>query len=335
MRTAVTGAAGFIGAALCRFLIQRGDEVLGIDSFLDSYPREIKEDRLADLLAQERFRFVEADLIVGELTELIADIDCVFHLAAQAGVRTSWGGRFAAYADNNILATQRLLEAAEATGVGRLVYASSSAVYGDAAIPTPEDAPLNPLSPYAVSKLAGEQLCALYGVPTVVLRFFTVYGPKPRPDQAVCIFTRALLEGRAIRILGDGEQLRGMSYVDDVAAAILVAAERDCEGEILNVGGPRWHNGEPTGRTAGGNNGRARQARIRRPGQGGCAAYAGRYRQGRTAARMASSNLGRRGSGAHGRLDPRVLSLRRRGLGGWRSGRDYRWNGIVGNGLIE
>ena len=238
MRTAVTGAAGFIGAALCRFLIQRGDEVLGIDSFLDSYPREIKEDRLADLLAQERFRFVEADLIVGELTELIADIDCVFHLAAQAGVRTSWGGRFAAYADNNILATQRLLEAAEATGVGRLVYASSSAVYGDAAIPTPEDAPLNPLSPYAVSKLAGEQLCALYGVPTVVLRFFTVYGPKPRPDQAVCIFTRALLEGRAIRILGDGEQLRGMSYVDDVAAAILVAAERDCEGEILNVGGP-------------------------------------------------------------------------------------------------
>jgi len=172
MRTAVTGAAGFIGAALCRFLIQRGDEVLGIDSFLDSYPREIKEDRLADLLAQERFRFVEADLIVGELTELIADIDCVFHLAAQAGVRTSWGGRFAAYADNNILATQRPLEAAEATGVGRLVYASSSAVYGGAAIPTLEDAPLNPLSPYAVSKLAGEQLCALYGVPAGCIALF-------------------------------------------------------------------------------------------------------------------------------------------------------------------
>ncbi len=243
MRAVVTGTAGFIGAALTRALLRKGDEVIGIDCFLDSYPREVKKDRLVDLLPQPRFRFVEADLLNLSLNQLLNGVDCVFHLAAQAGVRRSWGGQFGVYTQCNILATQKLLEAAKETpSLSRFIYASSSSVYGDTAtLPTPEDSPLCPLSPYAVSKLAGEHLCHLYqksyGVPTVVLRYFTVYGPQPRPDQAVCLFTRALLSDQEIQIFGDGEQLRGMTYVDDVVEANLLAAETSCVGEIFNIGG--------------------------------------------------------------------------------------------------
>lgn len=242
MHAVVTGTAGFIGAALARQLLEQGDTVTGIDCFLDSYPLAIKEDRLKELRICSNFRFIQENLIDTDLPDLLKNADCIFHLAAQAGVRRSWGRQFEIYIQCNILATQRLLEAAKDSPVKRFVYASSSSVYGDAEIlPTPEQAPLKPVSPYAVSKLAGEHLCFLYQknfrVPVVVLRYFTVYGPKPRPDQAVCIFTRALLEGQEIQMFGDGEQLRGMTYVEDVVRANLLAAEKECVGEVINIGG--------------------------------------------------------------------------------------------------
>ncbi len=242
MHAVVTGAAGFIGAALARRLLDQGDRVIGIDCFLDSYPRPIKEDRLRELLRHEGFSFVEANLVEADLDALVKEADCLFHLAAQAGVRRSWGRQFEIYTQSNILATQRLREAAKESDIRRFVYSSSSSVYGDAEVmPTPEEAPLRPVSPYAVSKLAGEHLCHLYhanfSIPTVILRYFTVYGPKPRPDQAVCLFTRALMEGQEIQVFGDGEQLRGMTYVEDVARANLLAVEKGCVGGIINIGG--------------------------------------------------------------------------------------------------
>jgi nucleoside-diphosphate-sugar epimerase len=242
MHVVITGVSGFIGSVLARQLLERGDSVLGIDCFLDSYPRAIKENRLKALLSHSDFRFVEGDLVDMDLVEVVRKADCVFHFSAQAGVRSSWGSRFEVYTNSNILSTQRLLEAVKGNGIRRFVYSSSSSVYGEASImPTPEDAPLNPISPYAVSKLAGEHLCHLYrinyAVPTVVLRYFTVYGPKPRPDQAVCIFTRALLDGRPIEVFGDGEQLRGMTYVEDVSRANSLACDADCTGETINIGG--------------------------------------------------------------------------------------------------
>jgi nucleoside-diphosphate-sugar epimerase len=166
----------------------------------------------------------------------------VFHQAAQAGVRASWGQTFEVYARNNILATQRLLEACKGRPIRRFVYASSSSVYGDnAPLPTPETAPKQPYSPYGVTKLAGEHLAMLYwanfGVPAVALRYFTVFGPRPRPDMAFCTFARAILAGNPIRIFGDGEQSRGFTHVSDVVEANLAAVERPCEGEVINIGG--------------------------------------------------------------------------------------------------
>jgi UDP-glucose 4-epimerase len=242
MHSVVTGVSGFIGAALAHQLLRQGHTVTGIDCFLDSYPLAIKEDRLLELLPHPGFTFVAADLVEADLDGLLARADYVFHLAAHAGVRRSWGQHFGVYTQCNILATQRLLEAAKGRPLTRFVYASSSSVYGNTDIlPTPEHAPLHPVSPYAVSKLAGEHLCNLYltnfGVPTVVLRYFTVYGPKPRPDQAVCIFTRALLDGEEIPLFGDGCQQRGMTYLDDVVRANLHTLDSECIGATINIGG--------------------------------------------------------------------------------------------------
>ena len=242
MRALVTGVAGFIGSTLAGHLLARGDEVVGIDCFTDYYPRPVKEANLAPHRAHPRFRFVEAALGETDLPALLDGVTHVFHLAAQAGVRKSWGRDFQAYTVNNIEATQRLLEACVGRPLARLVYASSSSVYGDdVRIPMQEESVLKPVSPYGVSKLAAEQLCYLYfvnhGVPTVSLRYFTVYGPRQRPDMGFHRFLKAVLRGEAITVYGDGEQTRDFTYVDDIVAATAAAADRGVAGRVYNIGG--------------------------------------------------------------------------------------------------
>jgi nucleoside-diphosphate-sugar epimerase len=244
MRCVVTGAAGFIGSHLAERLIADGHDVVGIDAFTPFYPRALKLANIRGLSAARRFGLVEADLASADLAPLLADAEWVFHLAAQAGVRSSWGGEFAAYTVCNITATQRLLEAAmHAPRLQRLVYASSSSVYGDAAtLPVTEDAPARPLSPYGVTKLAAEHLCTLYahsfGVPAVSLRYFSVYGPRQRPDMSFHRFGKALLQGSEIVVYGDGHQTRDFTYVGDVVeATVRAASTAGVEGEIFNIAG--------------------------------------------------------------------------------------------------
>jgi UDP-glucose 4-epimerase len=243
MKALVTGVAGFIGSTLAERLLDRGDDVVGVDCFTDYYPRPIKERNLSGPLARKGFRFVESRIQDADLAALLFDRTHVFHLAAQAGVRKSWGRDFAVYTTNNIEATQVLLEAlTRAPSVERLVYASSSSVYGDN-IPMPfrEDALPQPVSPYGVSKLAAEQLCYLYfanyRMPTVSLRYFTVYGPRQRPDMGFHKFIRATLRGEPITLYGDGEQTRDFTYVHDAVTATIAAAERGVPGRVYNIGG--------------------------------------------------------------------------------------------------
>ncbi len=243
MKALVTGVAGFIGSTLADRLVADGADVVGIDCFTDYYPRPVKERNLAGLLSAPRFRFVESRLQDIDLPALLADRTHVFHLAAQAGVRKSWGRDFGVYTTNNIEATQVLLEAcAKARSVERLVYSSSSSVYGDnVALPMREDALPQPVSPYGVSKLAAEQLCYLYhvnyGVPAVSLRYFTVYGPRQRPDMGFHKFLRATLRGEPIAVFGDGEQTRDFTYVSDAVEANVLAARRGVPGRVYNIGG--------------------------------------------------------------------------------------------------
>ena len=242
MKAFVTGVAGFIGSTLAERLIQEGHDVVGIDCFTDYYPRELKERNLAGLRAQPNFTFVEQRIQDAPLAELLRGRTHVFHLAAQAGVRKSWGSDFDVYTSNNIGATQALLEATVGSGIERLVYASSSSVYGDlVAMPMREDALPQPVSPYGVSKLAAEQLCYLYhvnfGVPTVSLRYFTVYGPRQRPDMGFNKFLRATMEGRAIEVYGDGEQTRDFTFVADAVSATIAAARQGVPGRVYNIGG--------------------------------------------------------------------------------------------------
>jgi nucleoside-diphosphate-sugar epimerase len=242
LRAVVTGAAGFIGSHLVESLLADGHDVLGIDCFVDYYPREAKEANLERARADRRFEFVEGrvqDLALARLLEGAAE---VYHLAAQAGVRSSWGAEFALYSDHNVLATQRLLEAAVAAGRPRVVYASSSSVYGDAsALPLREDSPCRPVSPYGVTKLAGEHLAVLYqrnhGLPTTSLRFFTVYGPRQRPDMAFHRFLKAAREDTPIQVYGDGRQTRDFTFVSDIVAATRAAAVSGRPGSVYNVGG--------------------------------------------------------------------------------------------------
>lgn len=242
MKALVTGAAGFIGSTLATTLTDRGTDVVGIDCFTDYYGREIKEGNIADLRTRPTFRFVEARLQDADLDSLLDGVTHVFHLAAQAGVRKSWGSDFLTYTTHNVEATQRLLEALKGRPLERLVYASSSSVYGDvAAIPFRETAYLQPVSPYGVTKLAAEHLCHLYfvnhGVPTVSLRYFTVYGPRQRPDMGFHRFIRAALLGEPITLYGDGEQSRDFTFVADIVRATIAAAERGTPGAIYNIGG--------------------------------------------------------------------------------------------------
>lgn len=248
MNALVTGTAGFIGSTLAARLLAEGAHVTGVDCFTDYYARAIKLGNLAPLQANPRYRFVEGALQTLDLDELLRGATHVFHLAAQAGVRHSWGDDFRTYTSHNVDATQRLLEAAKrhwlAPGrtLSRVVYASSSSVYGDlAVIPMREDVPLQPVSPYGVTKLAAEHLCHLYfvnyGVPTVSLRYFTVYGPKQRPDMAFHRFIRAALTGQTITLFGDGDQSRDFTFVEDAVTATMAAGDRGRPGAVYNIGG--------------------------------------------------------------------------------------------------
>jgi nucleoside-diphosphate-sugar epimerase len=242
MRALVTGVAGFVGSHLGERLLDGGAEVLGIDCFTDYYARPLKEANLAPLRARDRFSFVETAIQAAPVDRLLDGVTHVFHLAAQAGVRKSWGRDFEIYTTNNIEATQVLLEACVGKPLVRLVYASSSSVYGDAvAIPMREDAVPQPLSPYGVTKLAAEHLCHLYsanhGVPATSVRYFTVYGPRQRPDMAFNRFLRAALQGHSISVFGDGGQTRDFTFVADAVAATLAAGERGVPGRAYNIGG--------------------------------------------------------------------------------------------------
>ncbi len=242
MKALVTGAAGFIGSHLSAALLDRGAEVTGLDCFTDYYPRFIKEMNLAVNAARPGFQFIEESLQSADLPALLEGKTHVFHLAAQAGVRKSWGSDFRIYTDNNVDATQRLLEACVGLPLHRFVYASSSSVYGDnVSIPMREDALPQPVSPYGVTKLAAEQLCYLYyanhKVPTSSVRYFTVYGPRQRPDMAFHKFMRAALRGDAISLYGDGEQTRDFTFVTDAVAATIGAGDQGDLGFAYNVGG--------------------------------------------------------------------------------------------------
>lgn len=242
MSVLVTGAAGFIGSSLANALTLRGDEVVGLDCFTDYYGRDIKEANLAPLRARPNFTFVEDTIQSVPLDALLDGVTHIYHLAAQAGVRKSWGQDFLTYTTHNVDATQRLLEAVKTRPITRFVYASSSSVYGDdVPIPMREDVKVQPLSPYGVTKLAAEHLCLLYtanyGVPTVSLRFFTVYGPKQRPDMGFHRFMRAALTGAPITLYGDGEQTRDFTFIDDIVAALMAAGDRGPAGAVYNIGG--------------------------------------------------------------------------------------------------
>jgi nucleoside-diphosphate-sugar epimerase len=242
MKSVVTGAAGFIGSLLTEKLLDAGHAIVGIDKFLDNYGRRFKEQNLTAAIKHPRFKFIEGDLLHADLPALLEDVAYVFHLAAQPGVRSSWGSEFSAYSENNILATQMLLEACKNTAVKKVVYASSSSVYGDTDdLPMREEGSTRPVSPYGVSKLAAEHLCYLYwkafAVPAVSLRFFTVYGPRQRPDMAFHIFMHGLQRDEEIPLYDDGEQTRDFTFCSDIVDGILAAAFYPGAGEVFNLGG--------------------------------------------------------------------------------------------------
>ncbi len=242
MKILVTGVSGFIGSHLAERLLKEGYRVTGVDSFLDYYPRKVKENNLKGLRGKKGFEFVEADILDLDMEKLLSGIDAVFHQAAIAGVRSSWGGRFNEYVRNNILGTQLLLEASKDKNLKKFVYASSSSVYGDAEeFPIKETTQVKPVSPYGVSKLAGEQLAYLYykgyGVPVVSLRYFTVYGPRQRPDMAFHKFLKAVLIGEEIEVYGTGEQTRDFTFIGDAVEANIQAFSKGVDGEVYNTGG--------------------------------------------------------------------------------------------------
>jgi len=242
VKTLVTGAAGFIGSHLVERLLANGDTVLGIDNFLDNYPRRFKDKNLAACMGRKGFSFISGDLLRLDLRALLDDVEVVYHLAAQPGVRSSWGSEFNRYTENNIMATQLLLEAAKELKLGKLVFASTSSVYGDTDdLPMREEGSTRPVSPYGATKLAAEHLCHLYckafQVPTVALRFFTVYGPRQRPDMFFHIFMRALRRGTEVPLYDDGEQTRDFTYCGDIVDGLIGAACYPGVGEVFNLGG--------------------------------------------------------------------------------------------------
>ena len=242
MKAVVTGAAGFIGSHLSERLLADGHDLVGIDCFTDYYRRARKEQNLEVARSHRNFSFEELDLVDADLTAALEGADVVYHLAGQPGVRPSWGHQFDRYVRDNIIATQRLLEHLKESSLKRLVFAGSSSVYGDAeAFPTRESALPRPVSPYGVTKLAAEHLANLYtrnfGIPAVSVRYFTVYGPRQRPDMAFARFMRALADGEPIEVYGDGEQTREFTYVSDAVEGTIKAASSDVVGMTFNLGG--------------------------------------------------------------------------------------------------
>ena len=240
MKALVTGCAGFIGSHLVDKLLEQGHWVIGIDCFTDYYPREMKEANISNALNHKNFEFIEKDILEMEKGKF-PEVGYVFHLAAQAGVRASWDKSFEIYTRDNVQATQKLLEFYKERKINKFVYASSSSVYGDAELPMREESLLKPVSPYGVTKLAGENLCYLYwknyGAPVISLRYFTVYGPRQRPDMAIHKFVKAIFKGDEITVFGDGTQTRDFTFVDDAVKANILASESDSVGEVFNVGG--------------------------------------------------------------------------------------------------
>lgn len=242
MKVLVTGVAGFIGSSLSEKLLDNGFQVIGVDSFFDYYPRNIKEKNLANSLNHSNFEFVESDILKIDWSNILNNVQGIFHQAAIAGVRASWGQKFDQYVHNNILGTQRLLEACKNKELKKIVYASSSSVYGDTEeLPIKESSPTKPVSPYGVTKLSAEHLASLYykgyGVPTLSLRYFTVYGPRQRPDMAFHKFISAVMKGDQIEIYGDGEQTRDFTFIDDIVHANIQAFNSEVNGEVYNIGG--------------------------------------------------------------------------------------------------
>jgi len=242
MRSMITGVAGFIGSHLAEKLLELGHEVVGVDKFLDNYARDFKNLNLGRFVNHPSFKFINDDLVNIDLRQLLIQTDYIFHLAAQPGVRSSWGAEFSHYSHNNILATQILLEACKQVKVRKFVYASSSSVYGDTDdLPMRESGGTRPVSPYGVSKLAAEHLCYLYwkgfGIPTVSLRFFTVYGPRQRPDMFFHILMHHLLLDEEIPMYDDGEQSRDFTYCSDIVDGLTAAAFYSGSGDVFNLGG--------------------------------------------------------------------------------------------------
>jgi UDP-glucose 4-epimerase len=242
MKVLITGAAGFIGSHLTEECLRLGWSVVAIDSLNTSYSPAAKVRNADHFRRHHRCTYLEQDILDADLRSLLQDTDVVFHLAAQAGVRASWGQSFDVYTQLNVTVLQRLLEAVRDTPVRRFVFASSSSVYGDAeALPTPEDTVLRPVSPYGATKALGEHLTYLYfrnyGVPTVNLRFFSVYGPRQRPDMAFYRAVEAAIAGLEFRLFGDGRQTRDFTYVADIVRGTIAAAEHAPPGSTYNLGG--------------------------------------------------------------------------------------------------
>lgn len=245
MKCLVTGCAGFIGSTLAEALLSEGHTVRGVDCFTDYYPRRTKVSNLAGLRKKKGFQFVEADLASAKLMPIVDGMEAVFHLAAQAGVRQSWGTTFFHYVRDNVIASQRLLEALKERHPVKFVYASSSSIYGDSERqPTSEYATPRPVSPYGATKLAVEHLCHIYfrnyGVQTVSLRYFTVYGPRQRPDMAFSKFISLMSKGKEIEVYGDGEQKRDFTFVKDIVAGTMLALQAS-PGTVYNVGAGKMH----------------------------------------------------------------------------------------------